>query len=266
MPISNLHDIGDLDLPKQYGRAEQALIHPLVRGRDLQRWSVTAPLHILFVQDPERRQGIDAATMEARYPSALEFLSRFEKPLRARKGLRALLEEDEETGESAAPYWSMFGVGPYTEAKHKVVWKDQASDFAAAALSGSNDQPLPLPNHKVMLVACSSRSEALYLSGVLNSTAVRLFVASYSVSTAIATHVVKYVEVPKYDASSDVHRRSSARPAERTRHQPKARSRTSARWTTQLRQSGISRLTKQMPCARSWIVSSSGTCDAMPSS
>jgi len=205
VPISNLHDIGDLSVPKRFGRAETELVHPLIRGSDIKRWHVAPSASILFVQDANRRKGIDEATMESRYPEALRFLSQFEDILTARRGLRTILTPDETTGQLAAPFWSMFGVGPYTLAKHKVVWKDQAADFAAAVLEGPDRQSLPLPNHKVMLVECGSSTEALYLCGVLNSTPVRVFVASYAVQTAIATHVVKYIRVPKFDTRSKSH-------------------------------------------------------------
>jgi hypothetical protein len=196
LPVTNMNRAGRPPPAQRYGRVESQLIHPLVRGRDVSRWHAKASAHVLFVQDPVTRRGIDEDTMRIEYSGAFDFLSLFETELRARRGLRALLR-------SGAPWWSMFGVGAYTLAEHKVVWKDQASDFAAAVMPTAD--PLPLPNHKVILVACESDQEAHYLCGALNSTPVRLFVAAYAVETQISTHTVKYIHVPKFDQNLAEH-------------------------------------------------------------
>lgn len=217
LPVTNLHDVGKRAIPKRYGRVEAELVHPLVRGSDVSRWRAQPSAHILFVQDPETRRGIGEATMRERYPGALEFLSQFEDILVSRKGLRSVLAEDGSRG----PFWSMFGVGPYTLAEHKVVWKDQAADFAAAVLSAAPAEKLPLPNHKVILVACSSADEAHFICGVLNSTPARLFVACYAVETQIATHPIKYIHVPRFNPATRVH--AAVAQASRAAHKAVAR-------------------------------------------
>jgi hypothetical protein len=197
IPISNLHDIGKTEVTKRYGSVEQDLVHPLVRGTDVSRWRVEPSDHILFVQDPRTKRGIAADRMASEYPGALEFLSQFEDVLRARRGLRSLLE-----GKSDAPFWSMFGVGDYTLAPNKVVWKDIAGDFAAAVIEASD--PLVLPAHTVMLVACESADEAHYLCGALNSTPPRTLIAAY-VATHISTHTTQVVHVPQFDPADSDH-------------------------------------------------------------
>lgn len=201
LPISNLNEEGRTKIVKAHGLVEAELVHPLVRGSDVSRWSAKPSAHILFVQDPERRHGIGEETMRDRYSGALRYLEQFEQPLRD----RALYKRyyGNKTSGDAPPYWSMFDVGDYTLAKHKVVWKDQASDFTAAVLSG--DEPLALPNHKVILVACDTDDEAHYLCGALNSVPVRLFVACYAIETQISTHTVTYVHVPRFDPKSRSH-------------------------------------------------------------
>lgn len=197
IPITNLHDVGRTQLPLRHGRVEEALLHPLIRGADVRRWSVAPSAHILFVQDPVRRQGIAERVMLDQYPGGLEYLAQFEDVLGRRRGLRAVLRRND------APFWSMLGVGEYSMAEHKVVWKDQAADFTAAVVSGGD--PVPLPNHKVILIACRNEEEAHYLCGTLNSTPVRLFVASYAVETQISTHTVKYIHIPCMDEANEIH-------------------------------------------------------------
>jgi SAM-dependent methyltransferase len=204
VPISNLHDVGKTRVPKKYGRAESELIHPLVRGSDVRRWSAHPSAHLLLVQDSRERRGIDSQTMSDTYPQTLAFLAQFEKLLRARAAFRRYYTRGKggsrvETG----PYWSMFNVGTYTLAPYKVVWKDIATEFAAAVVESSDS--IVVGTHTVMEIACSSADEAHYISGLLNSTPARTLVASY-VATHISTHTVQVLHVPRFDLSVKMHR------------------------------------------------------------
>ena len=58
LPVSNLNEEGRTQIVKAHGRVEAELVHPLVRGSDVSRWSAKPSAHILFVQDPQRRRGI----------------------------------------------------------------------------------------------------------------------------------------------------------------------------------------------------------------
>jgi hypothetical protein len=198
LPITNRNDVGRRRVPKKYGRVEQELVHPLARGRDVGRWRAAPSAHLLFVQDTRERRGIDLETMRDRYSGALAFLEGFESELRSRAAFRRYYTRRQagaviETG----PFWSMFNVGGYTLAEHKVVWKYMTSDFAAAVMPIGS--PLPLPDHRLILVPCSSADEAHYLCGALNSIPVRTFVSSYAIETQLSTHSVRYVHIPKYD-------------------------------------------------------------------
>lgn len=205
VPITNLHDVGTTSIPKRHGLVEAELLHPLIRGQDIQRWRVDlTEVMMLFVQDPTTREGIAPARMKREFPGALEYLSSFETELRARRGIPGMRRTASASPDaSSEPYWSMYGVGVYTLAMHKVLWRDQTDDFTAAVCFGGD--VLPLPNHKVMLVACSSAPEMHYLCGLLNSIPARTFVNSYALPTQIATGVTKFVALPRFDPADPAH-------------------------------------------------------------
>jgi hypothetical protein len=181
------------------------LVHPLVRGQDIQRWTATPSAHLLFVQDPVARRGIDEAEMVKRYPGALEYLGQFEAHLRSRAAFRRYFrrtnsaKQDIETG----PYWSMFNVGRYTLAPHKVVWKYQASDFAAAVLERAD--PLVLPNDRVIFVPCDDIELAYFVCGALNSVPVRAVVAAHTVETQLSAHIVRTLAIPAFEVGNRKH-------------------------------------------------------------
>ncbi len=204
IPVSNHHDVGRTQVAKRYGLVEKKLLHPLIRGRDIRRWSAEPSTHILFVQDPATRCGIEQSVMESDFPEALAFVSQFEDTLRSRAAYRRFFTRLQgkvriETG----PFWSMFNVGSYTLAPHKVAWKYQAADFAAAVIPGGD--PIPLPNERCIVIATSSEQEAHYLCAALNSVPLRLFVASYAVEVQLGPHVVRYVRLPKFEPESASH-------------------------------------------------------------
>lgn len=110
--------------------------------------------------------------MEAQYPDALAYLEQFEKQLRSRAAFKRYFTRKQngqvkETG----PFWSMFNVGDYTLAEHKVVWKDIAGDFAAAVLSPGEKLPPPrtrrccfLARHPTRLITSAACSTAFQLA------------------------------------------------------------------------------------------------------
>jgi hypothetical protein len=206
VPITNLHDAGRSPVPLRYGRVEQELVHPLLRGRDVARWHATPSCHILFVQDPHARRGIAEEVMRTRYPATFEFLSSFEAELRSSAAFRRYYTRRNRSGAivETGPYWSMFDVGDYTLAPHRVVWREQTTDFTAAVVPVAD--PIPIPNHKTILIACGSEDEAHYLCAALNSLPVRLFVSCYAVETQISTHTVEYTHFPKFDPENGIHR------------------------------------------------------------
>jgi hypothetical protein len=143
--------------------------------------------------------------MRERYPGALEFLSGFERELRSRAAFRRYFTRRDRSRSvvETGPYWSMFNVGTYTISANKVVWRYISTEFIAAVMP--DEDPLPLPNEKLMLVACSRGDEAHYLCAALNSLPVRVFVAGYTVQTQLSTHIVEHINLPPFDPGERVH-------------------------------------------------------------
>jgi SAM-dependent methyltransferase len=177
---------------------EGDLIHPLLRGRDVQRWRAEPSASILMVQDPEKRQGYDEDWLRAEYPRTYAYLKDFEDVLRQRasQAVRRLME--------IGPFYSMFAVGDYTFAPYKVVWREQASGMTVA-VTGAFEGRTVVPDHKLMLVDFDRSDEAHYLCALLNSSPARFIVLSYGISTAMTTHVLDNVQVPPFEDDNHLH-------------------------------------------------------------
>jgi hypothetical protein len=188
---------------------EPDLLYPLLRGRDVRRWYAQPSLHILMVQDPEARKGIDEQVLQQRYPKTWAYLKRFEAPLRERSGFKRYYTRKDKNGHivETGPFYSMFNVGDYTFAPWKVVWREQSALFTAAAI-GPKEKPV-IPDHKLMLVPCEDANEAYYLSGVLNSSPTVFAVWAYAISVQQTTHILDNIAVPTFDPSRDFHQEIS---------------------------------------------------------
>lgn len=177
---------------------ERDLLYPLLRGRDVTRWQAEPSLRILMMQDPQSRRGIDIATVQTRWPKTWSYLKHFEDDLRKRRSqaVRRLMEK--------GPFYSLFGVGDYTFAPWKVIWREQAAQFTCAVVDSQGGKPI-IPDHKLMLVDCQSADEAHYLCGTLSSSPSVFAVWAYAIAIQQTTHILENLCVPRYDPANPTH-------------------------------------------------------------
>jgi hypothetical protein len=107
------------------------------------------------------------------------------------------------------PFWSMYNVGNYTFARHRVVWREQSSQFRCAVIEATTHSA-PVADAKLIVVACNSADEAHYLAAALNSSPARFIVESYVVKVQISTHVLKHLAIPAYSSGDPVHKALAA--------------------------------------------------------
>jgi len=178
---------------------EPDLLYPLLRGRDVNRWCAVPSLHILMMQDPKTRRGIDEKTVQTYYPKTWAYLKRFESVLwqRQSQAVRRLMEQ--------GPFYSMFAVGDYTFAPYKVVWREVSNNFEPAVI-GPIGEKVTIPAHTVILVACQTEHEAHFVCGLLASSLYRLAVNAYFVLHP-SPHVLSNVRVPRFNKDDPIHQR-----------------------------------------------------------
>ena len=177
---------------------ETELVYPLVRWSDVSRYRAAPSSHILLVQDPATRRGIDHEMMQDRYPRTLAYLQQFAGLLTGRAAYRRY--------QQSGPFYSMYNVGPYTVAPIKVVWRRMDKRINAAVLTEFDDPLLGLrsiiPQETCVLIAADSLDEAHYLTAVLNSSIVDFLVTSHSVhgGKGFATpSMLDFVRLKRFD-------------------------------------------------------------------
>jgi len=202
--IKNLPEAGRKDIIEKEALVEGELVYPLLRGRDVKDWS-TAPQHsiVLPVENIKVKKEHEAK-FKVNYPKTYAFLKNFEEFLVKRSGLKTYFSDG--TGKIRAPFYATFNVGQYTFASYKVVWKEQASLLTCAVVDTYEGQKV-IPDHKLMLVPFEDEQEAHYCCALLSSSPCQATVKSYVISTQTSTHVLDYINIPKFEPNNDLHQK-----------------------------------------------------------
>lgn len=204
LTIKNVGEVGKIKVPTNIHPLEPDLLYPLLRGRDVGRWSAKPSAYIILAQDPKTRAGYPESGMKVHLPETFRYFKQFEKLLRQRSGYRKYFDPKEDA------FYSMYNVGPYTLARYKVVWREQG--FMTAVIGGGQvagrKKPI-VPDHKLMLVEFVRWNGAHYLCAVLNSCVCRAVVKGYVVETQTSVHVLEHIAIPEFDAQEPVHARLS---------------------------------------------------------
>jgi hypothetical protein len=210
--IRNLHDVGKTEaVPALTRPVERDLVYPLLRGRDVQRWVAIPSANIILAQNPQTRVGWPESEMRVRWPRTYDYLKKFEPLLRKRPAYKKYFKPDD-------PFYTMFNIGPYTLAPYKVVWREQAARMTAAAVLLADAESNPIvPDHKLMLVVCTSAQEAHYLCGALNSCLCQFLTHAYVIEVSTSTHVLEHFRLPAFDQANPLHARIAALAADAAR-------------------------------------------------
>jgi hypothetical protein len=201
--VTNATGTGKIAVAPLQVTIEEALLYPLLRGRDVSRWRAQPRLHILLTHEPGHKlRAIPESEMANRFPQAWRYLERHRDLLRKTGIVRRFFK-------SSDPFYSMFNMGDYTFRPNKVVIREIAGGLTAAVAGTAHGRPI-IPDHKLLLVDTRTSEEAHYLCALLNSTPARCFAESYSISTQFSAHLFSNLRMVRFDPQDSVHTRLSA--------------------------------------------------------
>ncbi len=205
MLIENLFDIGKIRVDRVTTSIEKDLLYPLLRGRDVKRWSCNPSAYIILAQDPATRAGIPESRMKKEQPKTYAYFKNFEKQLRQRSGFRRYFDVTD-------PFYSVYNVGPYSVRPIKVFWRQFIPELRMVVLRPRKDAHLGnkvcLTQHVVSFVPFETDEEALYFSGCGNSSPATLLHWNSSTSKSYGQpHILETIRIPRYDAGNKNHTR-----------------------------------------------------------
>ena len=204
--VRNLPEKGKRKIEQVEERIESNLVFPAVRGSDIERWNAIPHIFVLMSQDPKKSEPYPEPQMKKEWPRTYGYLTKFRDVLLSRgsKTVRQFAERTE--------FYAMFGIGPYTVARYKVVWKRMANDIIATVISQHKTPfgyKIVIPTDTTSLFATDNEVEAHYLCAIINSTPVREFIKSYSsAGRGFGTpSVMNHVGIPKFNPKNTLHKK-----------------------------------------------------------
>ena len=83
------------------------------------------------------------------------------------------------------------------------------TSLTTAVVGPSKNEVLPnkpiISDHKLMITPLQNSNEAHFVCAVLNSSICRFLVDAYCIGTAISTHILEFIRVPRFDNKNSVH-------------------------------------------------------------
>lgn len=199
------------DKGEQKGIVEERFVYPMLGGRNIARWQVKSCEYMLVPHTPDTPYGLDEKVLSKEAPETYLWLEYYKDGL-----LASRLQSGKFFNPKTQPWYRLDNVGTYTFSKYKVIWKEQASSFAAVAIGTASsipaidsslfasDKPVVVDS-KVLMLEVASMDEAYYVAGVLNSKLVRDVIDAYSVGLNRGTDVLANINIPAFDATNETH-------------------------------------------------------------
>ena len=202
--VSNMHDRGKRKVPEVTSSIENNLVYPAVSGGDLVRFGFRLNFYVLLAQDPSKRKPYPASWLSHQLPLTYAYLKQFEKVLltRGSKIVRQFAENTE--------FYAMYGIGKYTLARYRVVWKRMASKMVAAVVSTASipfGRKTVISTDTTSFFALEKKLEAHYLCAILNTSLVDKYIKSFSAPGRGfgAPSVMETLGIPVFDEKDPIH-------------------------------------------------------------
>ena len=196
------------------GIVEETYIYPMLGGRNISKWTVKSNEFILVPHDENFKYGIPENKLAQDAPNTFLWLRYYQNEL-----LETRIQNGKFFNPQLHPFYRLDNVGTYTYAPYKVLWKEQTSSMAAVVVSSYNksipDADLSLftndkiivVDSKVLMLGLYDEMEAYFVCGIINSRNIIEVIDGYAIHTNRGVDVLKYIAIPKYDSSDQLHKK-----------------------------------------------------------
>jgi SAM-dependent methyltransferase len=182
------------------GWVEAALVHPLLRGRDVAPWAAWPSAYILAPYEPDSvGEYLTEDGFRSEYPNAWRWLRAHAPVLKSRNA-----PPTRNWNTEGADWCRLDGPMNHMAGSNIVVVRELQQRPAAAVLSLRHDDALgrtsqPLIDHKLIFCQVDSPDEAVYLAAMINSTPLQDLLASYANEIAISPQTLARLPIPDFD-------------------------------------------------------------------
>lgn len=194
------------------GLVEETFIFPMLGGRNISKWRVKSNEFMIVPHSALYKYGIPPKELSKSFPYTYMWLDYYHDEL-----LNTRIQNGKFFNPKINPFYRLDNVGEYTYAPYKVLWKEQAGSMSAVVVSTylrsiPNADPelfsadkIIVVDSKVLMLDVYDEMEAYYVCGIINAPIITEVVDGYAISTNRGVDVLKYIAIPKYDASDEKH-------------------------------------------------------------
>jgi hypothetical protein len=202
--IENQYDRGKRKVRHVRDALETKLIFPAVSGGDIIKFGIKDWFPILISQDPNKREPYPVEWMQENAPLTLAYLKQFEAVLLSR-GSNVVRDLAKRTA-----FYAMFGIGDYSFARYRVVWKRMAQKMEATVLTSAKTPfgtKTLISTDTTSLITAVSKEEAHYICAILNSIVIDSYIRSFSSGGRGfgAPSIMKNIAIPPFNERNKLH-------------------------------------------------------------
>lgn len=198
-PSAGRTDIG----PAFKAWIEEDMVYPLAKGsKDIKHGKFDPQDSLVAIVPNKGIKNSDYLKAENKLdelPRTKAYFKRYENLLSQRSTFKKFMP--------GAPYWAVYNVGEYTFSPYKVSWSEIGTKVNAALLISQNntlEKEIVIPDHKLFFASFDDADEALFLTGLLNSSIISQLVAHSTVSTSRG-NILKSLNLPLFNAQDEWH-------------------------------------------------------------
>jgi hypothetical protein len=174
-------------------------VYPFLQPRHLQSWGISDYAYFIL---PQRKAGEDNESELAKhFPATYDFLKLFKAQF---AGRRSKVFRNK-------PFYGLFGLGEYTQARYKVCWVGLGFQPYFVVVEDCDDPFLgrknTVPDGTIYFIPRHDRDEAHFVCALLNSGLVRTFLSARSGKSkrGLSKKVVEQLAVPKFNRNDQRH-------------------------------------------------------------
>ena len=188
------------------------MLFKLIRGRDVSKWKTDfADEYFIIPHNPSTGYPIKDGEMSTTYKNAYQYFLKFKDNLKKRT-IKPFLSKKNINN---YPFYVLDNIGKRSFSKYKVAWKyisgkiSGKGEFSVAVIEPVKDekiiQEIAIPNEKLIMIPFDEKNEAHFVASILNSSFSQLIVMSYTIETAISTHVMEHIKIPHFNVKDKTH-------------------------------------------------------------
>ena len=185
----------------------------MLGGRNIAKWKVKSNEFMLVPHSVLYKYGIPEKELARDAPETFLWMSFYHDEL-----LNTIIQNGKFFNQKTNPFYRLDNVGDYTYSPYKVLWKEQTGSMSAVVVS-TYLNTIPSPDtelftkdkiivvySKVLMLDVYDEMEAYYVCGIINAPNIIEIVDGYAVSTNRGVAVLKYIAIPKFNRSNELHK------------------------------------------------------------